>query len=70
MSLHPKTQLERLSFDSFRAGQRVRRKTTEELGTIVEADGDIKVKWDGGRTSYFRRGQKVDVRLKEDDTRH
>ena len=40
-----------------REGQRVCRMTTDELGTVVEADGKIKVKWDGGRTSYFRRDQ-------------
>jgi CRP-like cAMP-binding protein len=27
----------------------------DELGTVVEADGEIKVKWDSGSTSYFRR---------------
>src|SRR4051794_16283906 len=35
-----------------RAGQRVVRKTTDELGTVIEANDEIKVKWDGGRTSY------------------
>lgn len=41
----------------WRAGQRVSRKDSEELGTVLEANGEIKVKWDGGRTSYFRRGK-------------
>ena len=50
---------------TLRAEQRVCRKTTDELGTVVEADGEIKVKWDSGRTSYFRRGQVANVRLKK-----
>jgi hypothetical protein len=48
-----------------RAGQRVSRRDTEELGTVVEADGEIKVKWDNGQTSYFRRNKPANVRLKE-----
>ena len=59
-----KTQLGR-TVATMRAGQRVCRKTTDELGTVVEADGEIKVKWDSGRTSYFRRDQVANVRLKE-----
>ena len=39
------------------------RKDTEELGTIVEADDEIKVKWDGGRTSYFHRDKPANVQL-------
>ena len=46
-------------------GQRVRRKNADESGTVIEADGEIKVKWDGGRTSYFRRDQQANVRLEE-----
>jgi len=46
-------------------GQRVRRKNADESGTVIEADGEIKVKWDGGRTSYFRRDRQANVRLKE-----
>ena len=45
----PKPQIE-TELAGWRAGQRVSRKDTEELGTIVEANGKIKVKWDGGRT--------------------
>jgi hypothetical protein len=37
------------------AGQRVARVDSCHLGTIVEANGEIKVKWDDGRTSYYRR---------------
>ena len=39
----------------WRKGQRVCRNGTDILGTIVAANGQIKVKWDGGRTSYFHR---------------
>jgi len=46
-----------------RVGQRVSRKTTDELGTVTEADGGVKVKWDSGRTSYFRRAKSANVRL-------
>jgi hypothetical protein len=34
---------------TWRVGQRVIRKNTEELGTVVEIDGSIKVKWDLGK---------------------
>ena len=48
---------------TLRIGQRVCRMTTDEKGTVTEADGEIKVKWDGGRSSYFRRGEYANVRL-------
>jgi len=41
----------------WRKGQRVCRNGTGELGTIVEANGQIKVKWDDGHTSYFYRNK-------------
>lgn len=44
-------------------GQRLARKDTEELGTVVEANRQIKVTWDRGRTSYFRHGQQANVQL-------
>jgi hypothetical protein len=44
-------------------GQRVSRKNTDELGTVTEANGRVKVKWDSGRTSYFRRLKSANVRL-------
>jgi hypothetical protein len=50
---------------TWRAGQRVVRKDTEELGTVVETDGTIKVKWDGGSTSYFRHGIPGNIQLKQ-----
>jgi hypothetical protein len=35
-------------------GQRVERKDTDESGTVTKANGEVKVKWDGGKTSYYR----------------
>jgi hypothetical protein len=40
---------------TWQVGQRVSPIDTEELGTVVKINGSIKVKWDGGRTSYFPR---------------
>ena len=31
---------------------------TAEAGTVIKVNGSIKVKWDGGRTSYFRHGER------------
>ena len=45
-------------------GQRVSRKDTQELGTVIGNNGSIKVKWDAGRTSYFRHGEAANIRLK------
>jgi hypothetical protein len=45
-------------------GQRVSRKDTQELGTVIENNGSIKVKWDAGRTSYFRHGEAANIKLK------
>jgi hypothetical protein len=50
------------------AGQRVSRKGTDEQGTVVRANGLVKVKWDGGRNSYFSRTQKANVRLVKPDS--
>jgi hypothetical protein len=49
----------------WRVGQRVSRIDTDEHGLILEANDKIKVKWDRGRTSYFRRDKPVNVRLKD-----
>jgi hypothetical protein len=47
-------------------GQRVARKNSNELGTIVEADAQkVKVKWDRGETSYFRLDKPGNVKLAE-----
>jgi hypothetical protein len=35
-------------------GQRVARTGTHELGTVVAINRTIKVKWDNGRTSYYK----------------
>ena len=45
-------------YASWGIGQRVCRKDNEQLGTIVSVNGDIKVKWDDGSTSYFKRGKR------------
>lgn len=43
-------------------GQRIVRKESTEGGTVVEANGSsIKVKWDRGATSYYRRGMQGNV---------
>ncbi len=44
-------------------GQRVCRKATDEFGTVTESNGKVGVKWDNGRTSYFRRDKAANVRL-------
>jgi hypothetical protein len=61
----PRTDLKILDRATWRAGVRVIRNGTEESGTIVEGDGEIKVKWDDGRTSYYRRKVPTDIRLEE-----
>jgi hypothetical protein len=51
--------------EGWQVGQRVCRESDEqELGTIIQADGEIKVKWDRGGTSYFTREQSSNVKLK------
>jgi hypothetical protein len=49
---------------AWQVGQRVSRKDGEALGTVLETNGSIKVKWDTGQTSYFRHGQPANVQLK------
>jgi hypothetical protein len=46
-----------------RIGQRVSRKDSAELGTVLQANSPIKVKWDGGRTSYFYLSRPSNVRV-------
>ena len=50
---------------SWRVGQRVTRSVGAggDLGTVVEMNGNIKVKWDRGATSYFRPGDRANVHL-------
>ncbi len=38
---------------TWEVGQRVSRKSTGELGMVVEINDSIKVKWDGGSVSFF-----------------
>jgi hypothetical protein len=50
----------------WRIGRRVSRTdkwAREELGTIVAANGAIKVRWDSGRTSYYRRNMPANLQL-------
>jgi hypothetical protein len=60
-------EYERLARNSTRwlVGNRVSRKDGSEFGTIEEADdkAKIKIKWDDGRTSYFRRDESANVKL-------
>jgi hypothetical protein len=49
---------------TWQIGQRVSRKSTDELGTVVEINGSIKVRWDGGATSYFRHGAPGNIQLR------
>jgi hypothetical protein len=44
-------------------GQRVSRKNSADTGTVVHQDGEIKVRWDSGKTSYYRHGQAANVEL-------
>jgi len=60
----PQTDSDTTSRAAWRVGQRVSRRDTHELGTVVENDGSIKVKWDAGRTSYFRHGEAANIKLK------
>ena len=48
---------------TWRVGQRVTRKNGDEPGTVVSVADKIKVKWDGGATSYFGLRRLVNVRL-------
>jgi hypothetical protein len=60
-------EYERLARNSTRwqVGNRVSRRDGSELGTIEEADdkAKIRIKWDGGQTSYFRRDRRASVKL-------
>jgi len=50
-----------------RVGQRVAHEDSPtRLGTVIElGQGGIKVKWDSGRTSYYRADRRGNVPLKE-----
>ena len=46
---------------TWKVGQRVSRESTGELGTVVEINDSIKVKWDGGSISFFEYSTPGDV---------
>jgi hypothetical protein len=46
---------------AWQVGQRVSHKDSADLGTVVEANGKIKVKWDHG---YFSHGDRANVEPK------
>jgi hypothetical protein len=48
--------------DRWRVGVRVSRGDGSASGTIIEADGELKIRWDSGRTSYYRRKVPTDIR--------
>ncbi len=47
-----------------RVGARVARRRKDNLGTVVEMTGYLKVKWDDGKTSYYRPGSGYNIRFK------
>ena len=47
-----------------RVGAQVVRRRRDELGTIVEMTGYLKVKWNDGKTSYYRPRTGYNIRLK------
>ncbi len=47
----------------WRPGARVSRINPSEVGTVVAADGVLKVKSDDGRTSYFHRERPANLRM-------
>jgi hypothetical protein len=64
---NPKMQSSIVSAD-WGMGRRVSRSDKldhQELGTIVAANGKIKVLWDSGRTSYCYRNVPANLQLEE-----
>jgi hypothetical protein len=50
----------------WRVGRRVSRKGSRALGTVAEvSEHCIKIKWDNGGTSYYRRDSLSNVLLEE-----
>jgi hypothetical protein len=45
----------------WRVGQRITRIKPEAIGTVVEVDGLLKVKWDTGATSYYSLNQSGNI---------
>lgn len=46
-------------------GQQVVRDDGSETGTVIDANGSIKVLWENGQTSYFRHGRQGNVKKAE-----
>ena len=51
-----------IKFYYWYVGQRVSRDDSDEQGTVVETLPRLKVKWDGGSTSYFNRDEPANLR--------
>jgi hypothetical protein len=47
-----------------RVGAKVARRHKDELGTVIEMTGYLKVKWDDGKTSYYRPRSGYNIRLR------
>jgi hypothetical protein len=45
----------------WRVGLRVTRVNPEAIGTVVEVNGQLKVKWDTGATSYYSLDQSPNI---------
>jgi hypothetical protein len=64
---NPKIQTS-IASATWRMARRVARtdkSESQELGTIVAANGKIKVLWDSGRTSYYYRKVPANLHLEE-----
>ena len=48
---------------NWRNGQRVERVDSNEQGTVMQEGANVKVRWDGGATSYFKSGKAGNVKL-------
>jgi hypothetical protein len=54
---------------NWRPGQRVSRRDSAELGVVVNVDRRVvKVKWERGRTSYYRPDVPANVKIAEPGT--
>jgi hypothetical protein len=54
---------------NWKPGQRVSRRDGAELGVVVNVDRRVvKVKWERGRTSYYRPDVRANVKLAEPGT--
>jgi hypothetical protein len=62
VSLKPERK-KKTVIDRLQVGQRIARKDSDTLGLVVAADEQVKVQWDDGATSYYRRGKPGNVRV-------